>query len=141
MAQSYADIRDGVVYNLALAEAEHAALMGWIPAGNAQIGDTWDGENFHRPAPPALTEKDFNEALYRHFNEVAQADRWDDRNTLLARAGYPNQWQALAQSFGKWVNTCEVFALDLLDKVMNGEKEPPASIEAFLALLPVWEKD
>lgn len=49
----YAVINDGVVVNHALADdAEFAAAQGWIPAGDSDIGDLWDGENF-TPAPPA----------------------------------------------------------------------------------------
>lgn len=49
----YAVINDGVVVNHALADdAEFAAAQGWIPAGDSNIGDLWDGENF-TPAPPA----------------------------------------------------------------------------------------
>ena len=49
----YAVINDGVVVNHALADdADFAAAQGWIPAGDSNIGDLWDGENF-TPAPPA----------------------------------------------------------------------------------------
>lgn len=44
---------DGVVVNHALADdPEFAAAQGWIPAGDSNIGDLWDGETF-TPAPPA----------------------------------------------------------------------------------------
>ena len=49
----YAVINDGVVRNHALADdPEFAAAQGWIPAGDSNIGDLWDGEHF-TPAPPA----------------------------------------------------------------------------------------
>ena len=49
----YAVINDGVVVNHALADdAAFAVAQGWVPAGDSNIGDLWDGENF-TPAPPA----------------------------------------------------------------------------------------
>lgn len=51
--QSWAVITDGVVSNLADATAEYAASQGWIPAGNARMGDLWDGKTFKAPPPPA----------------------------------------------------------------------------------------
>jgi len=68
MAESYADVRDGRVYNLALAEADYADLMGWIPAGNARIGDTWDGKEFLAPVvipsvPVSVTSRQAKRAL------------------------------------------------------------------------------
>lgn len=49
----YAVINDGVVVNHALADdPEFAVAQGWIPAGDSNIGDLWDGETF-TPAPPA----------------------------------------------------------------------------------------
>lgn len=139
MAESYADVRNGVVYNLALAEADYAALMGWIPAGNARIGDTWDGEKFSAPVIQP-TVQEFHEALYQHFDKVAQADNWDNRSTLLARAGYEGHWQALALSFAEWMNRCELQALATLAEVQAGTATPPASIDAFLSALPAWER-
>lgn len=48
----FAIIDAGRVINIAEADDDFAAQMGWIAAGNAQIGDLWDGEQF-TPAPPA----------------------------------------------------------------------------------------
>lgn len=48
----FAIIDAGRVINHAEAEADFAALQGWIPAGESRIGDLWDGEVF-TPAPPA----------------------------------------------------------------------------------------
>lgn len=44
----YAIIEDGIVVNIAVANAPLAA--NWVPAGSARIGDQWDGESFVTPA-------------------------------------------------------------------------------------------
>ena len=45
----YAIIENSAVANIAVADAPLAE--NWIEAGSAQIGDTWDGTQFSRPAP------------------------------------------------------------------------------------------
>ena len=53
----YAVINDGVVVSHALADdAAFAVAQGWVPAGDSNIGDLWDGENFTTapPAPPVV---------------------------------------------------------------------------------------
>ena len=52
-------IENGVVVNIAVADADFAAEQGWIMSDVAQIGDLWDGETFTsppepEPAPPPL---------------------------------------------------------------------------------------
>jgi hypothetical protein len=49
----YAIIENGVVVNVAVADAEFAAAQGWVSCPDTvQIGDTYDGQTF-TPAPPA----------------------------------------------------------------------------------------
>jgi len=48
----FAIIDAGRVTNVVEAEADFAEQQGWVPAGDSNIGDLWDGENF-TPAPPA----------------------------------------------------------------------------------------
>ena len=43
----YAIIENGIVANIALADGPLAA--NWVPAGDANIGDLWDGEAFTAP--------------------------------------------------------------------------------------------
>lgn len=50
--QKFSIVAAGVVVNQTLAEADFAEQQGWVPAGDSNIGDLWDGENF-TPAPPA----------------------------------------------------------------------------------------
>jgi hypothetical protein len=45
-------IKDGVVINVVVSEADFAAEHGWIASDEAQIGDTWDGTTFTSPPAP-----------------------------------------------------------------------------------------
>lgn len=45
-------IENGVVINIAVADADFAAEQGWIMSDVAQIGDLWDGETFTSPPAP-----------------------------------------------------------------------------------------
>lgn len=102
----------------------------WVVCGMHKAGDSF-------VAPPVvLTVEDFHEALYRHFDDVARADRWDSRITYIQRASLPGYWQEPALAYFNWINECEVLALDLLSKVEAGQAEPPASIAAFISMLP-----
>lgn len=139
----------GTVTNIAEATAEVAAERdGWVPAGSAKIGDTWEGGDvFSVPPVPPPDMSQFEAALYTHFNQVAQDEGkdqgrpgWENRHTLLGRAGYLNTFQEMALSYGAWVDVCELQALQLLADVQAGNAPPPASIEAFLATLPAWVK-
>ena len=62
----FAIIDAGRVTNIVEAEPDYAAEQGWIPAGDSNIGDLWDGEHF-TPAPPAPEPSQFDrdEARYR----------------------------------------------------------------------------
>jgi len=62
-------IQDGIVINIAEADADFAEAQGWIVSDDAAIGDTWDGESFIKPpTPPApvpasVTRRQAREAL------------------------------------------------------------------------------
>lgn len=48
----FAIIDAGRVINHAEADSDFAQSQGWIPAGDSDIGDLWDGESFTPPPPP-----------------------------------------------------------------------------------------
>lgn len=62
-------IENGVVVNIAEADADFAKAQGWIVSDTAAIGDTWDGVEFANPtAPPepvpaSVTRRQAREAL------------------------------------------------------------------------------
>ena len=73
----FAIIDAGRVINVVEAEADFAQSQGWIPAGDSNIGDLWDGENFTpAPPPPEPSQFDRDEARYRKRAAV--------KDTLLA---------------------------------------------------------
>ena len=73
----FAIIDAGRVTNIAEAEADFAQSQGWIPAGDSNIGDLWDGETFTpAPPPPEPSQFDRDEARYRKRAAV--------KDTLLA---------------------------------------------------------
>jgi hypothetical protein len=57
---NYAVINNGIVVNIVAANAVTAQSSGWIEATGAKIGDTWDGQGFTSPPPPAPTSQDVN---------------------------------------------------------------------------------
>lgn len=48
----YAVISEGKVANIIIADPEHAARIGAVPAGAAEIDDDFDGATFTRPVKP-----------------------------------------------------------------------------------------
>lgn len=78
----------------------------------------------------------YEQALDNHIDRVAQADRWTDRFTFALRAGYPNPYREKALIFAQWMDECNSAAYKLMLDVITGEKPMPASVEAFIALLP-----
>lgn len=64
---------EGVVINHAEAEPDFAALQGWVPAGDSNIGDLWDGENF-TPPPPAPEPSQFARDEARYAKRAAARD-------------------------------------------------------------------
>jgi hypothetical protein len=92
----YAVIENGIVKNIAVADEQTAIDNGWIDATGARMGDTWDGQDFTSPPPPAptisevITERqrrlaagfdyDFSDARGVHIIGTTEADMagWDE---------------------------------------------------------------
>jgi hypothetical protein len=80
----YAIIENGVVVNIAIAEAEFAAEQGWVDATGADIGYSYDGSTFTAPARDV---------------EAEWAKVRATRNTLLAAsdvAVLPDRWASMS---------------------------------------------
>ena len=61
----FAIIENNKVINHAEADADFAVSVGWIPAADSRIGDTWDGEAFTpAPPPPGPSQFDLDKARY-----------------------------------------------------------------------------
>jgi len=87
----------------------------------------------------ALMLAKYEQALDEHLDKAAQEDRWSNRFTFVARAGYPNRWQQEAIAFGVWMDSCNEHAYALLQKVAAGEVPMP-SLEEFIDGLPEYVK-
>lgn len=85
---TYAILKDDIVINLHEWDGD---LELWsppvgqtcIPAGNARIGDTWNGTVFTTPTPPEPVKSDFEQLadLLRSKNLITAQERNDLRLT------------------------------------------------------------
>lgn len=91
------------------------------------------------PTPPLPTLEDYDAALTAHLDSVAQSRRWQDRISLMSRAGFPGPWQADAIAFGQWADGCNVIGYQILADYQAGNIQQP-SVEDVIAALPpmVW---
>lgn len=121
------------------------------PTTPAEHRAQWDGsqwqyvpiiltpEDPETGVPDPLTPEEiaalYEQALDTHLDSVAQAERWNNRFTFVARAAYPNRWQQEASDFGTWMDACNEYAYALMLEVLEGETPLP-SVEDFLAGLP-----
>lgn len=79
----YAIVEAGVVVNVIEADEEFAATLDGIASDTAAPGDTWDGQTFSRPAPPAPPVPD-------------EVDRWKAHYVLAAAGHMPAVRAAIA---------------------------------------------
>jgi hypothetical protein len=88
----------------------------------------------------ALQIRRFDAVLTNHYNETAQARRYESWVTCALRAGKPGPFQAEGDAFFQWMETCNAQAYALMAAVLSGQRQVPASAEAFLAEFPpmVW---
>lgn len=133
-----AQLTNNIVTNVIVVDSLDV-IPGLIDGTNANIGDTWDGTQFIKPAPPLPTLEDYDAALTAHLDSVAQSRRWADRISLMSRAGFVGPWQADAIAFGQWADGCNVIGYQLLADFQAGNIPQP-TIAEMLALMPamVW---
>lgn len=78
----------------------------------------------------------YDHALAKHLDTVAQSKRYDNRTTCALRAGYAGPFQAEGQAFATWMDTCNATAYQWWSEIEAGAKPMFASTEAFIAELP-----
>lgn len=115
-------------------------------SGIQQIDGVWS--MVHVTVPKQLTDTEraaiitrrFVSALYAHIDAVAASDGWDNRVTLMGRAGFVGRYQQKALAFCAWVEACETLALGLMAEVTAGTAQPPETTQALIDQLPamVW---
>lgn len=81
----------------------------------------------------------FEDKLYDHYDAEARKLGWDDRKSLLQRAGFPNHYREEAEAFGKWMGECDVLAYRIMNEITDGIREIPHGPEFFIRGLPKLE--
>ena len=87
----YAIIENAVCTNIVEADEAFARQQGWIPAGNAAIGDLWDGEKFTKPLPDL-------DALRTAKNDEINAERERRTFATFEHAGKAISCDTLSRS-------------------------------------------
>lgn len=82
----------------------------------------------------------YDHALAKHLDTVAQSKRYDNRVTCALRAGYSGPFQAEGQAFAAWMDACNATAYQWWAEIEAGTKPMFASTDEFIAALPqmVW---
>lgn len=123
----FAIIEGGHVANIAEASAEFAAVQGWIVAGNAAIGDLWDGIAFIMPpatplvVPQSVTMRQARlallaagllETVQTAINEAGPAARieWDYAQEVQRSAGLVPQMATALGMTGEQIDALFVRA-------------------------------
>lgn len=91
------------------------------------------------PPTPQEQLKTIELAIEKHMDEVAQAKRYDNRDSCRLYAGYLNPFQAEAIAYGQWVSACWVASNQAQSDVIAGIRTIPTPDEAINELpAMVW---
>lgn len=82
----FAIIEAGVVANIVEADADFAEMNGWIPAGNASIGDLFDGTTF-TPTPAPAPQPPVSVSMRQARLALLEAGLLDDINAAITQLG------------------------------------------------------
>lgn len=88
-----------------------------VPMGSNEVADT------------------LSQALDSHYDAKAAERQYDSRFTCALRAGYAGPYQAEGMAFAKWMDACNVYAYQQIDKITSGQRPTP-TVEQFIAELP-----
>ena len=110
---------------------EAIEIQQWLALGNTPL-----------PADPPTPQeqlKAIEQAITKHMDEVAQAKRYDNRDSCRLYAGYPNAYQAEAIAYGQWVASCWVASNQAQADIIAGTRTIPTPAEAIAELpMMVW---
>lgn len=79
--------------------------------------------------------KRFVANMEAHYDAVAKAKNYDNRYTCALRAGYAGPFQAEGQAFAQWMDACNAYGYQELDKMKQGLRTVP-TIDQFIEELP-----
>lgn len=111
----YAIIESGVVANIAVANTPLAD--NWIDAGNANIGDEWDGTSFSAPeVDPNIVKNDIIQQTQARLDVFAMTRNYDNILSACTYATSPTTKFAtegqycVAQRDATWAKLLEILA-------------------------------
>lgn len=106
-------------------------IQEWIAQGNTPL-----------PADLPTSQQQLaaiEAAIERHMDAVAQAKRYDNRDSCRLYAGYTNPFQAEAIAYGQWVAQCWVVSNQAQTDIVNGLRTIPTEADAIAELpIMVW---
>lgn len=117
---------------IAISEEQAAILKRCSSFDKYKLVDSTLVENV-----PELVLADFKAAHDAHINAPAIARGYDSFATFALRAMRPGPWQEEGIIFFDWMEECNVTGYQILNEVNEGIRPIPASIEEYIALLPV----
>lgn len=129
-------IENGLVTNIIVVDSLNALpnLIDAGNAGNAGIGDSWDGVAFSKPLPNPITLSEIESALMQHISTAAERFNYDDINEVGVYASTSNIYQLEAQRIVSWAANCWQMFYALIDPVST-----TTTIDDFLTSLPSME--
>lgn len=105
-------------------------IKAWLAEGNTPL-----------PADQPTAEQllaEIEQAITKHMDAVAQAKRYDNRDSCRLYAGYVNPFQAEAIAYGQWIAACWVASNTAQAAIIAGTRTIPTPAEA-VAELPLME--
>ena len=115
-------VEEAFFYN----ELTDAPYAQWTPKASEQLKE--------------ILVRKFEAALDAHLDATAREHRYNDRFTFALRAGYAGPFHDEGVAFAQWMDACNAQAYQLLLDVEAGHVAAPASVEAFIAMLPAFVK-
>jgi hypothetical protein len=130
-------IKNGVVKNIILVKSIND-LPGLVAAGEANIGDLWDGSVFTTPAPPAPTLQELTAALQSLLDTTAQQRLYDGILSLCTYIGSTNpQFAAEGMAGVVWRDAVWAKGHEIMADVLGGKRGIPTESE-LIAEMPVF---
>ena len=132
----YAILSGSLVSNIA--EADFPLASNWVlDDGKAEIGGSYDGVNFHPPAPKPLSIDQCTAAVQMHLDAKAKERNYDGILSACTYAGSASpKFAAEGQACVIWRDQVWATCYQVLGEVDAGQRPAP-TLEELLSLLPV----
>lgn len=140
----HAIIANGVVVNMAEAEAEFGAAQGWIASETASIGDLWDGSTFSKPpVDPLQVQAETTAEIQRLLDSTAQSHGYDDLRSTISYIGSSiPHWNAEGVRAKAWRDECWWLAYQIQEAVKAGTRALPTPAQVVAEMPPAnWPQE